>query len=62
MKILIALISDTMQRLSNHPVHVYDKDEILFNPRNASLNQRSEFFTHCRHKSTILLSGNNGPA
>ena len=26
MKILIALISDTMQRLSNHPVHVYDKD------------------------------------
>ena len=39
-----------------------EKHEILFNPRNASLNQRSEFFTHCRHKRTILLSGNNGPA
>ena len=33
-----------------------EKHEIMFNPGQATLNQRSEFFTHCRHKEMTLLS------
>ena len=32
-----------------------EKFRILFEPANASLNQRSEFFTTCRHKEGWLL-------
>ena len=32
-----------------------EKFRILFEPANASLNQRSEFFTTCRHKEDWLL-------
>ena len=36
-----------------------EKYEILFFPENATLNQRSEFFTHCRHKESVLLVPKN---
>ena len=32
-----------------------EKFFIMFKPRGASLNQRSEFFTHCRHYRKFLL-------
>ena len=32
-----------------------EKHHILFHPENSSLNQRSEFFTVCRHKEKHLL-------
>ena len=34
---------------------VLEKHHILFNPEDSSLNQRSEFFTVCRHKEKHLL-------
>ena len=34
---------------------VQEKHHILFHPEDASLNQRSEFFTICRHKEKHLL-------
>ena len=33
----------------------WEKFFILFRPRGASLNQRSEFFTYCKHKEPQLL-------
>ena len=36
-------------------VCVQEKHHILFHPEDASLNQRSEFFTICRHKEKHLL-------
>ena len=33
-----------------------EKYFIMFNPDDASLNQRSEFFSHCRHKEQHLLT------
>ena len=33
-----------------------EKHEILFNPGQSTLNQRSEFYSHCRHKEMDLLS------
>ena len=32
-----------------------EKFFIMFKPGGASLNQRSEFFTHCRHYRKFLL-------
>ena len=37
---------------------VQEKHHILFHPEDASLNQRSEFFTTCRHKEKHLLVKN----
>ena len=34
---------------------ILEKHHILFHPEDASLNQRSEFFTICRHKEKHLL-------
>ena len=34
---------------------VQEKHHILFHPEDATLNQRSEFFTICRHKEKHLL-------
>ena len=34
---------------------VLEKHHILFHPEDSSLNQRSEFFTVCRHKEKHLL-------
>ena len=36
-------------------VCLLEKFFIMFKPEGASLNQRSEFFTHCRHYSKFLL-------
>ena len=33
----------------------WEKFFILFRPEGASLNQRSEFFSHCKHKEPQLL-------
>ena len=33
-----------------------EKYYIMFNKIGASLNQRTEFFSHCYHKSPLLLS------
>ena len=37
---------------------VQEKHHILFHPEDSSLNQRSEFFTTCRHKEKHLLVKN----
>ena len=34
---------------------ILEKHHILFHPEDSSLNQRSEFFTICRHKEKHLL-------
>jgi len=35
---------------------VEEKHQILFHPENATLNQRSEFFSKCFHKAKHLLA------
>ena len=45
--------------LKGNPVDVFSK---LQETKHVKVMDIPEFFTHCRHKRTVLLSGNNGPA
>ena len=33
-----------------------EKLEIIYNPKNATLNKRHEVFNHCRHRTSMLLA------